>query len=489
MSFSIRGTGQGFFINSPGDKPDILRQNTVFKPPSDNINQSNLVNNNRVFSDPDSDTSNQQQRNDQSTNRQRSGSRNQSRNASQNSLFSSIPTQVRLGSSLKQFEAFENAPPQGGNALEVSGQNITVKNQDGESVSFEASDEGRLIQTEDNTFLLRNDTTETSIEIDPGQEVSTEGSGQLTVFGEDNPVTVDAGSSFDTTESPSGLGIRNPNTASTLGLSESNNSLTVQSQRSNETDTLTVQGEGGAFLEFSQGQTGNLTRNDDGTITITNEATDESITVSSESELDIGGQAKGILENNRSAGTLTLTGEDTLTLNTGDDGALTVRDETSAQSTSIAQEQQPPQPSRPVRLQFFENLENRRLRAQTEQLITRPQQERSEQAQEDENKRQEDLLEQLRKENEDRNRQTEEDNRERLASNSSNSPFERSNPSKFSRLGNNNRNQPGNTNRNQGFRQNPRQNSRQFGRPDPGNLQSLFGASNNSNRSSFTFQA
>lgn len=358
----MQGRGTGFFLTARNQQSDVLRQNTVLEPPSNDFRTSNVAPDNQVFRDPDTE-------NNSSTGTSSSsflGS--EAADSGRNSIFAPVPTEVQLGNSLDRLQEFENAPPQGGSTLTVSGNDVTVTNSEGESLSFNSENTGRLIRTEDDRLLLRNDSEQRSIELESGVDVTTEGDGELTVFGEDNAVTVQAGNSFETNQTVNDLTVRNPNTASTLQFDDQA-SLTVTGTRSDETDSLTVSGSGGAFLEFTQGDSGSIQRNEDGTITVQNETADETVTVDPEEGVSIGGEAEGTLVNEDTGGELTLEGDREFTVATDDDGLVSVRDETSAESTAIAPQEEPPRPSRPVQLQFFENLENRRFQQLGQRLL------------------------------------------------------------------------------------------------------------------------
>lgn len=429
MALSVQGAGQGLFATSRNQRPDILRQNPVFRPPTDDFSKSNLAGNTSVFREPEADDQDRQV-----------NSSPQNFQKEKKSLFNAIPIQVRLGDSIERLNQFENAPPRGGNTLEVSGNNITVTNQGGESLTFNAEDNGRLIRTDDNQLILRNDTEEKQITLRPNASVTTEGSGQLTVFGEDSPVTLQAGQSLATGNPTGELRIRNPSTAETLQLAE-NNTIAVEGQRPNQTEILTLAGPGGAFIEFSEGETGTLTKNDDGTLTVTNKATNESVTFEAEGELSFGGGARGTLTSQSSGGSMTLERGQQFSLRR-ENGTVTVRNESSAQSTSIAEETENPQPSRPLQFQMFENLSLRGQQLITDELITRPQQEANKRNAENQKKRMEEARSNQQERNEEaRNRNREQNQNRTTDSNNNrtnNSPFQRSNPSKFGLLSGNN---------------------------------------------------
>lgn len=309
MTTGISGTGVGFSTQSNQRATFFLRQNPLFS--SDEIQINN------------EDNTEPQNSSDQTSPNSRTDV-----NQSFTNPFRALE---------QALEAQETNVKVGGTNASVSDGSVTLTDQNGNSLQVEETDNLTLTRTDD-SIEISIESSDRSLTAEAGSTLETSGEGRLSVFGPDNRISVEAGQPINFNLENGNVQAVNPASANTLELSGESNSITVESSRDDQTDSLTFFSNSGSSVNFEQGESGTIERNEEGNITVTNQDTSQSVTFESNENLSILGEASGTITSDRTANELELSKGQDLALNEAENNGINLREANSANRTEIRPE-------------------------------------------------------------------------------------------------------------------------------------------------------
>lgn len=373
--------GDGVFSVANENPRNLLQLDPVFRQPSTELREAEEIRSkdNALLNSKD-------------TNRSPSRNSNQGplENKSPDPLANPISVEPQLGKSVSRL-AVENSP-EGGSDLSAKGK-LTFSSGDRE-ITVSEGDNARIIRNTNGSITIENQTTETSQTFQPGQTLSIEGQGEASISGF-RETTLEAGTNTATRQTTSqltfsagegieitgrrGAALRRPASAESIAIASNDPTAIAIAGGSGEEFLFT--NNAGQAIQFEAGQTGSISRNDDGSVTITNSDTGVSETFSSETELSTGGKATARLRN--SAGErLDFEGQDQGRFQTNEKGGLELVNRATEERIGIQPVMEPPQPERPLQFQTFSNPNTEVQQALQEELIRRPDEEARQRAEE-----------------------------------------------------------------------------------------------------------